>query len=155
MTAHDYPSGIYCNKAEIDIVLVGDSLAMVALGYPSTNEITLDEMLRHAKAVSRGVESSFLVGDMPFGSYEVSKEQAIQNAIRYMREGRVEAIKLEGGLEMAETVLHITRMGIPVLGHVGLTPQRQTSLGGFKVQGKTLNKVSTPLLKVCHELKDK
>lgn len=99
-------------------------------------------MLHHAKAVSRGVKTSFLVGDMPFGSYEVSKEQAIQNAIRYIREGRVEAIKLEGGIEMAETVHQITKMGIPVLGHVGLTPQRQSSLGGFKVQGKTLNKVS-------------
>ncbi len=141
MTAHDYPSGVNVEQAGLDICLVGDSLAMVALGYTSTNEITMDEMLHHCRAVSRAVKHPFLIGDMPFGSYEISKEQALNNAIRFVREGKVEGIKLEGGSEMAETILKITSMGIPVLGHVGLTPQRQTSLGGFRVQGKTVEQV--------------
>ena len=97
-------------------------------------------MLHHSRAVARGIQNSFLVGDMPFGSYEVSKEFAVKNALRYVREGKVEAIKLEGGIEMAETIHHITRIGIPVLGHVGLTPQRQAALSGFRVQGKTLDR---------------
>jgi 3-methyl-2-oxobutanoate hydroxymethyltransferase len=99
------------------------------------------EMIHHSKAVSRGSKSAFLIGDMPFGTYEISPELALSNAIKYVQQGAVESIKLEGGVEMASTVARITSVGIPVLGHIGLTPQRQTSLGGFKVQGKTLNAV--------------
>lgn len=141
ITAHDYPSGYYCEKAGIDMCLVGDSLAMVALGYENTNQITLDEMIHHSKAVSRGSKSAFLIGDMPFGTYEVSPEHALTNAIKFMQQGLVEAVKMEGGVEMVPTISKLTSFGIPVLGHIGLTPQRQASLGGFKAQGKTLEAV--------------
>ncbi|KAJ3072452.1 hypothetical protein HDU98_003577 [Podochytrium sp. JEL0797] len=145
MTAHDYPSGVFCEKGEMDITLVGDSLAMVALGYDSTTKITFDEMLHHCRAVARGSKTPFLVGDLPFGTYERSPEHALDHAIRMIREGNVEAVKLEGGVEMAETCERIVRVGIPVLGHVGLTPQRATSLGGFRAQGTTLAKAQSLL----------
>ncbi|TPX32107.1 3-methyl-2-oxobutanoate hydroxymethyltransferase [Synchytrium microbalum] len=153
MTAYDYPSGHALDQAGIEMCLVGDSLAMVALGYSSTNEITVDEMIHHCRAVARGVKSAFLIGDMPFGSYEISTQHALQNAIRFMREGRMEAIKLEGGVEMADTVASITRVGIPVLGHIGLTPQRTASLGGYRVQGKTIARAKE-LLKDALSLQD-
>ncbi|KAF9086068.1 hypothetical protein BGX29_006894 [Mortierella sp. GBA35] len=140
MTAHDFPTGTLVDKAGIDMTLVGDSLAMVALGHTSTSEITIDEMLHHCRAVARGTRSSFLVADMPFGTYETSPDQAVNNAVRMMKEGKVEAVKLEGGKEMAPTIARLTQVGIPVLGHIGLTPQRQASLGGYKVQGKTVAK---------------
>ncbi|KAF9970039.1 hypothetical protein BGZ73_007357 [Actinomortierella ambigua] len=145
MTAHDFPTGTFCDKAEMDMVLVGDSLGMVALGLPSTAEVTLDEMLHHCRAVSRGVRSSFLVADMPFGTYEINADQAVANAVRVVKEGKAEAIKLEGGREMAPTIKRLTQVGIPVLGHIGLTPQRQASLGGYKVQGKTVSKAMAML----------
>ena len=124
----------------MDMILVGDSLAMVSLGMPDTSEVTLEEMIIHAKAVSRAANRSFTVGDLPMGSYEISPKQGLASAIRMVKEGRMQSVKLEGGMEMAETIYKITSSGIPLCGHVGLTPQRQHSLGGFRVQGNTLDK---------------
>lgn len=140
LTAHNYPSALLAEAAGMDMILVGDSLAMVSLGMPDTSEVTLEEMIIHARAVSRAVARSFTVGDLPMGSYEISPEQALASAIRMIKEGRVQSIKLEGGIEMAPTIQRITAAGIPVCGHVGLTPQRQHSLGGFRVQGNTVEK---------------
>ncbi|KAL4922435.1 3-methyl-2-oxobutanoate hydroxymethyltransferase PanB [Aspergillus aurantiobrunneus] len=137
LSAHDFPSAHVAEAAGVDVVLVGDSLAMVALGMQDTSEVVLEDMLLHCRSVSRAAQSSFKVGDLPMGSYEVSPEQALQSAIRVVKEGRVQGIKLEGGAEMAPTIKRITTAGIPVVGHVGLTPQRQNALGGFRVQGKT------------------
>ncbi|KAK5113196.1 hypothetical protein LTR62_003532 [Meristemomyces frigidus] len=137
LTAHDFPSAHVADTAGIDMILVGDSLAMVALGYSDTSEITLDDMLLHCRSVIRGAQTSFVVGDLPMGCYEISPEQALGSAVRMVKEGRVHGVKLEGGEEMAGTIEKISRAGIPVLAHVGLTPQRQHSLGGFRVQGKS------------------
>ena len=137
LTAHDFPSASLASAAGMDLVLVGDSLAMVSLGMPDTSEVTLDDMILHARAVSRAAGRSFTIGDLPMGSYEVSPEQALQSSIRMVKEGRMQSIKLEGGAEVAAAIRKITSAGIPVCGHVGLTPQRQHALGGFKVQGKT------------------
>ncbi len=136
MTAYDYPTGHLVDQAGIDMILVGDSLGMVVLGYNSTVPVTMDEMIHHCKPVSRGVHSSFIIGDMPFMSYQVSIEQAIQNAGRFMQEGGCDSVKLEGGSEMAPVVKAIVTAGIPVCGHIGLTPQTATKLSGFKVQAK-------------------
>ncbi|KAK9475805.1 ketopantoate hydroxymethyltransferase [Lipomyces japonicus] len=138
LTAHDFPSGLVADNAGVEIVLVGDSLAMVALGYENTNMLTLDEMLHHCRAVARGSKTAFLVGDLPFGSYEQSQEIAVQSAIKMVQQGHVEAVKLEGGHEVAKAISAITRFGIPVMGHIGLTPQRSAALGGFKVQANTI-----------------
>ncbi|KAI9105005.1 ketopantoate hydroxymethyltransferase-domain-containing protein [Phlyctochytrium arcticum] len=140
MTAHDYPSACFADKSGNELLLVGDSLAMVALGYENTNQVTLDEMLHHCRAVARGAKHSFLIGDLPFGSYEASPTQALKSSIRMISEGRMEAVKFEGGAEMFDTMSKITSVGIPVLAHIGLTPQRASSLGGFRVQGKTADK---------------
>jgi 3-methyl-2-oxobutanoate hydroxymethyltransferase len=137
ITAHDFPSAHVADHAGMDMILVGDSLAMVALGLADTSEVTLDDMLLHCKSVARGAGSAFIVGDLPMGSYEVSSEQAVQSAIRLIKEGHVHAVKLEGGVDMAPTIKRITTAGIPVLAHIGLTPQRQNALGGFRVQGKS------------------
>ncbi|KAH8601188.1 putative 3-methyl-2-oxobutanoate hydroxymethyltransferase [Bisporella sp. PMI_857] len=137
MTAHDFPSGHVADAAGMEIVLVGDSLAMVALGMDDTSEVLIEEMLLHCRSVSRAVKSAFTVGDLPMGSYEIAPTQALESAIRFIKEGRVQGVKLEGGAEMAPTIKTITTAGIPVLGHIGLTPQRQNALGGFRVQGKT------------------
>ncbi|KAI1741660.1 ketopantoate hydroxymethyltransferase-domain-containing protein [Xylaria scruposa] len=137
MTAHDFPSAHVADAAGMDMILVGDSLAMVALGMQDTNEVTVDDMLLHCKSVARATKAAFTVGDLPMGSYEISPEQALATAIRFVKEGRVQGIKLEGGKEMAPTIKKIVDAGIPVLAHVGLTPQRQNALGGFRVQGKT------------------
>ncbi|EMR66367.1 putative 3-methyl-2-oxobutanoate hydroxymethyltransferase protein [Eutypa lata UCREL1] len=137
LTAHDFPSAHVADAAGMDIVLVGDSLAMVALGMEDTSEVLVDEMLMHCRSVARATTSAFTVGDLPMGSYEVSPEQALQTAIRFVKEGRIQGVKLEGGKEMAPTIKKITQAGIPVLAHIGLTPQRQNALGGFRVQGKT------------------
>ncbi|KAI9826629.1 MAG: hypothetical protein M1832_006225 [Thelocarpon impressellum] len=137
ITAHDFPSGHVADSAGMDMVLVGDSLAMVALGMEDTSEVVLDEMILHCRSVARAAKAAFTVGDLPMGSYEVAPEQALASAIRVIKEGRVQAVKFEGGREMAPSVSRVTTAGIPVLGHIGLTPQRQNSLGGFRVQGKT------------------
>ncbi|KAK3333771.1 ketopantoate hydroxymethyltransferase-domain-containing protein [Cercophora scortea] len=137
ITAHDFPSAHVADAAGMEMVLVGDSLAMVALGMEDTSEIILEEMLLHCRSVARATKAAFTVGDLPMGSYEIAPQQALETAIRFVKEGRMQGIKLEGGKEMAQTIEKITTAGIPVLGHVGLTPQRQNALGGFRVQGKT------------------
>lgn len=154
MTAHDFPSAHVADHAGMEIILVGDSLAMVAMGMDDTSEVLLDEMILHCKSVARATKGAFTVriralqylknrsdmikvGDLPMGSYEISPEQALASAIRVIKEGRVKAVKLEGGKDMAPTIAKITGAGIPVLAHIGLTPQRQNALGGFRVQGKT------------------
>ncbi|CAJ2504968.1 Uu.00g123620.m01.CDS01 [Anthostomella pinea] len=137
MTAHDFPSAHVADAAGMDMILVGDSLAMVALGMEDTSEVLVDEMLLHCRSVARATKGAFTVGDLPMGSYEISPEQGLTTAIRFIKEGRIQGIKLEGGKEMASTIKKITQAGIPVLAHVGLTPQRQNALGGFRVQGKT------------------
>ncbi|HOA76730.1 MAG TPA: 3-methyl-2-oxobutanoate hydroxymethyltransferase [Thermosynergistes sp.] len=136
ITAYDYPSARFVDKAGIEIILVGDSLAMTVMGLDSTVPVTMEEMIHHTKAVVRGVENAMVVGDLPFGSYNQSKEQAIANATRLMKEGGCDAVKLEGGVEMAGITKAIVDAGIPVMGHIGLTPQTISKLGGFKVQGK-------------------
>ncbi|GAO46880.1 hypothetical protein G7K_1098-t1 [Saitoella complicata NRRL Y-17804] len=137
ITAHDFPSALAADQAGTDLILIGDSLAMVALGYTSTNQVTMEDMIHHSKAVVRGTKSAYVVADLPFGTYEASPEDAVRNAAKLIREGGVEAVKLEGGKEMAVTIERLTRVGIPVMGHIGLLPQRQAALGGFRVQGKT------------------
>jgi len=145
LTAHNFPSALMAQEAGMDMVLVGDSLAMVSLGMPDTSEVTLDEMIISAKAVSRAVNRSFTVGDLPMGSYEVSPEQALTSAIRMVKEGRMQSVKLEGGAEMAPQIKKITTAGIPLCAHIGLTPQRQHALGGFRVQANTLDKAMSLL----------
>jgi 3-methyl-2-oxobutanoate hydroxymethyltransferase len=137
LTAYDYPWAKAMDAAGIDVVLVGDSLGMVVLGHPDTVSVTMDEMIHHTKAVVRGVERALVITDMPFGSYNSSIPAAINNATRILKEGRADAVKVEGGVSMAQTVAAIVNAGIPVQGHIGLTPQTATSLGGFKVQGKS------------------
>jgi 3-methyl-2-oxobutanoate hydroxymethyltransferase len=136
LTAYDYPWALLVDRAGIDVVLVGDSLGMVVLGYPDTVSVSMDEMLHHLKAVTRAVKRALVVVDMPFGSYNVTVEKAIENANRLMKEGRADAVKLEGGRPMAGTVAALVGAGIPVQGHIGLTPQTASALGGFKVQGQ-------------------
>lgn len=136
MTAYDYPTGSLVDQAGLDTILVGDSLGMVMLGYDSTVPVTMDEMIHHCKAVGRGAKSSFIIGDMPFMSYQINVEQAVSNAGRFIKEAACDSVKLEGGSEMAHVVKAIVRAGIPVCAHIGLTPQSATKLGGFKVQGK-------------------
>ncbi|MDD3905415.1 MAG: 3-methyl-2-oxobutanoate hydroxymethyltransferase [Candidatus Omnitrophica bacterium] len=137
LTAYDYPMARLVDEAGIDVILVGDSLGMVVLGYDSTVPVTMDEMIHHSKAVRRGTKYAFLVGDMPFMSYQVSKEEAVRNAGRFMKEALCDAVKLEGGDEVIDATIAIVNAGIPVLGHIGLTPQTISKLGGFKIQGKT------------------
>ncbi|KAL4893183.1 ketopantoate hydroxymethyltransferase [Aspergillus ambiguus] len=145
LTAYDFSSGLLADAAGAEIILIGDSLAMVALGSEDTTELTLDEMIIHCRSVSRAVKNAFTIGDLPMGSYERSPEEALGAAIRIVKEGRAKAVKLEGGEEMASTIKHITQAGIPVVAHIGLTPQRQNSLGGFRVQGKSIH-AATKLL---------
>jgi 3-methyl-2-oxobutanoate hydroxymethyltransferase len=137
VTAYDYPSAQVAEEAGVDVVLVGDSGAMTVLGYPSTLPVTLDELLMLASAVRRGLSTPLLVGDMPFGSYEASNEVAIHNAQRFVKEAGVDAVKLERGGSSVERARAIVAAGIPVMGHVGLTPQSATALGGYRSQGRT------------------
>jgi 3-methyl-2-oxobutanoate hydroxymethyltransferase len=137
VTAYDYPSGQVAEEAGVDVVLVGDSGAMTVLGYPSTVPVTIDELLVLAAAVRRGLSTPLLVGDMPFGSYEISNEQAIANAQRFVKEAGCDAVKLERGGTSVERAKAIIAAGIPVMGHVGLTPQTATALGGYRSQGRT------------------
>jgi len=136
LTAYDYPMALLEDRAGIDIILVGDSLAMTVLGYENTLPVTMDEMIHHTKAVVRGAKHPLIIGDMPFMSYNSSEREAILNAGRFMKEAGADAVKLEGGVTVKETVKAIVRGGIPVMGHIGLTPQTISMLGGFKVQGK-------------------
>lgn len=136
MTAYDYPTAYLVDQAGIDMILVGDSLGMVMLGYDSTVPVTMDEMIHHCKAVSRGAKSSFIIGDMPFMSYQVNADKAVENAGRFIKEAGCDSVKLEGGSDMAPVVKAIVRAGIPVCCHIGLTPQTATMLSGFRVQGK-------------------
>ncbi|MCB2189452.1 MAG: 3-methyl-2-oxobutanoate hydroxymethyltransferase [Deltaproteobacteria bacterium] len=138
LTAYDYPGARATEEAGADVVLVGDSLGMVALGYDSTVPVTMEEMLHHLKAVRRGLSRALLIGDLPFMSYQVSIAQAIENSGRFMKEAGVDCVKLEGGAEMAPTVEALVKVGIPVCAHIGLTPQSVAMLGGYKVQGKDL-----------------
>src|ERR1700733_6040646 len=140
VTAYDYPSAQVAEEAGVDIVLVGDSGAMTVLGYPSTVPVSTDEMLMLAAAVRRGCKTPFLVGDLPFGSYETSDAQAIQTAQRFIKEAGCDAVKLERGGTSVQRARAIVDAGIPVMGHVGLTPQTATALGGFKAQGRTADR---------------
>ncbi len=137
LTAYDYPSAVAVDRAGVDVILVGDSLGMVVLGYDTTLPVTMDDMIHHCKAVARGAHYPLLVGDMPFMSYQVSVEEAVRNAGRFLQEGGMDAVKLEGGRERIETIRTIVSAGIPVMGHIGLTPQSVNQLGGFRAQGKT------------------
>jgi 3-methyl-2-oxobutanoate hydroxymethyltransferase len=141
LTAYDYASARLVDEAGIDIVLVGDSLAMTMLGYENTLSITIDEMLHHAKAVRRGVKHALLVVDMPYGSYHVSPEEAVRNAARYVKEAGAEAVKIEGGEKRADLIHRIIDAEIPVAGHIGLTPQSVNVMGGYRVQGKDLTAI--------------
>jgi 3-methyl-2-oxobutanoate hydroxymethyltransferase len=136
LTCYDYPTAYLQEQAGIDMILVGDSLGMTMLGYDSTLPVTMDDMIRHTAAVRRGSPNAWLVGDMPYMSYQPSVETAIRNAGRFMAETGCDSIKLEGGMEMADRIAGIVRAGIPAIGHLGLTPQSVSALGGFRLQGK-------------------
>lgn len=137
LTAYDYPIGRFLDEVGIEVVLVGDSLAMVGLGYETTLPVTMEEMLHHVRAVGRGVRRALLVADMPFGSYQASVEEGIRNAGRFLKEAGAQAVKLEGGGEVADLTRRLVGVGIPVMGHLGLTPQMVHQFGGFKVQART------------------
>jgi 3-methyl-2-oxobutanoate hydroxymethyltransferase len=138
ITAYDYTSAKIVDAAGIAVILVGDTLGQVVLGYDSTLPVTMDEMIHHTKAVARGSEHALIVGDMPFMSYQASVSEAMHNAGRFLQEGGAQTVKLEGGVIMAPTVQRMVSAGIPVMGHIGLTPQSVNQMGGYKVQGKSL-----------------
>ena len=137
LTAYDYPTAKLVDEAGVPLILVGDSLGMVVLGYDSTIPVTMDEMIHHTKAVVRGTEQSMIIGDMPFMTYHTAVSDALRNAARFIQEAGAQAVKLEGGVVVAETVKRIVDCGIPLMGHIGLTPQSVHQLGGHKVQGRT------------------
>jgi len=137
LTAYDYPTARLLDEAGVDVLLVGDSLAMVVLGYDSTLPVTLDEMLHHTRAVRRGTRRALLVADMPYGSYHDDPMEAVRHAIRFIKEAGAEAVKIEGGERRMDLIARLVEAEIPVMGHIGLTPQSVNALGGFRVQGKT------------------
>jgi 3-methyl-2-oxobutanoate hydroxymethyltransferase len=137
LTAYDYPTALAMDQVGVDSILVGDSLGMVVLGYENTLPVSMEEMLHHCRAVARGAKSALLIGDMPFMSYQVSVEEAVRNAGRFLQQGGMDAVKLEGGRERLDAIRAIVGAGIPVMGHLGLTPQSVHQLGGFRAQGKT------------------
>lgn len=139
VTAYDFPMASFAEQAGLDMILVGDSLGMVVLGYQGTVPVTMDDCIAHCQAVRRGAPNTFVVGDMPFGSYQVSDEEAVKNACRFLKEGDTDAIKLEGGRRVASKIKAISDAGILVFGHIGLTPQSSGQLGGFKAQGRDVN----------------
>ncbi len=141
LTAYDYATARLVDEAGMDIILVGDSLAQTMLGYENTLSVTLDEMLHHTRAVRRGVKHGLLVADMPYGSYHLTVEEAVRNAARFVKEGGAEAVKVEGGEKRADMIRRIIDAEIPVTGHIGLTPQSVNVMGGYKVQGKSLNAI--------------
>jgi 3-methyl-2-oxobutanoate hydroxymethyltransferase len=141
LTAYDYASGRLVDEARIDVILVGDSLAMTMLGYENTLTVTVDEMLHHTRAVRRAVKHALLVGDMPYGSYHLSAEEAVRNAARFVKEAGAEVVKIEGGEKRADLIRRIIEAEIPVAGHIGLTPQSVNVMGGYKVQGKSLSDI--------------
>ncbi len=153
VTAYDYPTGKLVDEAGIPMVLVGDSLGQVVLGYDSTVHVTMEEMLHHVRAVARGVKRALIVADMPFMSYQPDLPTAIRNAGRFLQEGGAHAVKLEGGEVVAETVQKIVSYGIPVMGHIGLTPQSVNQLSGYRVQGKT-PKAAARLIRDAQALQD-
>src|SRR5690348_6792483 len=138
LTAYDYPSARLVDEAGIDVILVGDSMAQVMLGYDSTLPVTVDEMLHHTRAVRRAVKHALLIADMPYGSYHVDEKETLRNAARLVKEGGAEAVKIEGGEKRADLIRRVIEAEIPVAGHIGLTPQSVNVMGGYKVQGKTL-----------------
>ncbi len=139
VTAYDYPTARLADEAGVDVLLVGDSLAMVVLGHQSTLPVTIEEMLHHARAVRRGTHRALVVADMPYGTYHSDPAQAVSNAVRFVKEAGAEAVKIEGGERRLELISRLTEAEIPVMGHVGLTPQSVNALGGYKVQGKTVD----------------
>jgi len=153
LTAYDYSTAKIIDEVGIPLILVGDSLGMVVLGYESTIPVTIEEMLHHTKTVVRGTKQAMVIGDMPFMTYHINTDDALRNAARFIQEGGAQAIKLEGGITVAEKVKRIVECGIPVMGHIGLTPQSIHQLGGFKVQGKT-PEAATRLLKDAQALEE-
>ncbi len=153
LTAYDYPSAKIVDEAGIDAILVGDSLAMVVQGLENTLPVTMDEMIYHTRMVSRAVENAMVIGDMPFMSYQASRREAIHNAGRFVKEGGASGVKIEGGLEVVKTVEKIVRAEIPVVAHIGLTPQAVHRMGGYKVQGRS-DKAQKRLKKEAEELQD-
>ncbi|EMG46587.1 panB 3-methyl-2-oxobutanoate hydroxymethyltransferase [Candida maltosa Xu316] len=154
VTSHDFLTSQILERAKVDINLIGDSLANTTLGYEDTNQLSLDEMLYHVKSVQRGNSHSLLVADMPFGSFECSIEQATQTAIKLVQQGKVQAVKIEGGdKDILPTIKKIISVGIPVMGHVGLTPQKHNALGGYKLQGRNVDE-AVRILQECLNLQE-
>ncbi|MEN8241027.1 MAG: 3-methyl-2-oxobutanoate hydroxymethyltransferase [Chloroflexota bacterium] len=153
LTAYDYPTALAVDKAGVDSILVGDSLGMVVLGYENTLPVTMEDMLHHCRAVSRGAKFPLLVGDMPFMSYQSAVNKAVDNAGRFLQQAGMDAVKLEGGRERADAVRKIVQAGIPVMGHIGLTPQSVHAFGGFRAQGKTAS-TAKRLVEDAHILQD-